>query len=71
MKKFALASRMGQIADPDYMGAKKTLTPNPENWIKLSGLFRNHVGPDSSKYHCQPQCRLLRRRPNSWGPRTT
>ena len=50
MKLFSLASRMGQIADPDYMGAKKTLTPNPENWIKLSGLFRNHVGPDSAKY---------------------
>ena len=39
MKKFALASRMGQIADPGYMGAKKTLTPNPENWIKLHQLL--------------------------------
>ena len=48
MKKIALASRMGQITDPDYMGAKKNLTPNPENWIKLSGLFRNYIGPDSA-----------------------
>ena len=48
MKKIALASRMGQITDPDYMGAKKTLTPNSDNWIKLSGLFRNYIGPDSA-----------------------
>ena len=37
MKKFALASRMGQIADSDYMGAKKT--PDPKPW-KLDQIIR-------------------------------